>query len=94
MYHYLQMICTGSQKFYQGPHTANKYLQESGRIQDNNAFPTKFIDLLYIKDTLAEKAIREITVFMIPKHKIKYLGVSLTKQAKDLYNKELKLLEK
>jgi hypothetical protein len=42
----------------------------------------------------AEKGIRETTPFMILTNNIKYLGVTLTKQVKDRYDKNLKTLKK
>ena len=38
----------------------------------------------------AEKEIREMTSFTIPPNNIKYLGVTLTKQVKDLYDNHFK----
>jgi len=43
---------------------------------------------------LAEKEIRETTPVIIDLNNIKYLGVILTKQVKDLYNKNFKTLKK
>ena len=40
---------------------------------------------LYTKDKQAEKGIRETTPFTIVTNNIKYPGVTLTKQVKDLY---------
>ena len=48
---------------------------------------------LYTKDKQAEKEIRETTPFIIATNNIKYLGVTLTKQVKDLYNKNFKSLK-
>ena len=42
---------------------------------------------LYTKDKQAEKEIRETTSFTIVTNNIKYLGVTLTKQVKGLYDK-------
>ena len=49
---------------------------------------------LYSKDKQAEKEIRETTPFTIVTNNIKYLGVTLTKQDKDLYDKNFKSLKK
>jgi hypothetical protein len=49
---------------------------------------------LYTKDKQAEKEIRETTPFSIVTNKIKYLGVTLTKEVKDLYDKNFKSLKK
>ena len=49
---------------------------------------------LYKKDKQAEKEIRETTPFIIVTNNIKYLGVTLTKEVKDLYDKNFKSLKK
>jgi hypothetical protein len=54
----------------------------------------KSMVFLYIKDKQAEKEIRETTPFTIITNNIKYLGVTLTKEVKDLYDKNFKSLKK
>jgi hypothetical protein len=54
----------------------------------------KSVAFLYSKDKQAEKEIRERTAFTIVTNNIKYLGVALTKQVKDLYDKNFKSLKK
>jgi hypothetical protein len=54
----------------------------------------KSVALQYSKDKQAEKEIREMTPFKIITNNIKYLGVPLTKQVKDLYDKNFKSLKK
>ena len=54
----------------------------------------KSVFFLYTKDKQAEKGIRETTLFTIVTNNIKYLGVTLTKQVKDLYDKNFKSLKK
>jgi hypothetical protein len=54
----------------------------------------KSVAFLYTKDKQAEKEIRETTPFTIVPNYIKYLGVILTKQVKDLYDKNFKSLKK
>jgi hypothetical protein len=49
---------------------------------------------LYTKDKQAEKEIRETTPFTIVTNNIKYLGVTLTKEVKNLYDKNFKSLKK
>ena len=49
---------------------------------------------LYTKNKQAEKEIRETTPFSIVTNSIKYLGVTLTKEVKDLYDKNIKSLKK
>ena len=50
--------------------------------------------LLYSGDKGAEKEIRETPPFTITTNNIKYLGIMLTKQVKDLYNKNFVALKK
>jgi hypothetical protein len=49
------------------------------------------VAFLYTKDKQAEK---EIIPFSIVTNNIKYLGVALTKEVKDLYHKNFKSLKK
>ena len=53
----------------------------------------KSVAFLYSKDKQAEKEIRETTPFTIVTNNIKYLGVTLTKQVKDIYDKNFKSLK-
>ena len=55
---------------------------------------SKSVAFLYSKDKQAEKEIREMTPFTIATNSIKYLGVTLTKQVKDPYDKNFKTLKK
>jgi hypothetical protein len=52
------------------------------------------VSFLYKKDKQAEKKIRETAPFTIVTNNIKYLGVILTKEVKDLYDKNFKSLKK
>jgi hypothetical protein len=54
----------------------------------------KSMAFLYTKDKQADKEIRETTPFSIVTNNIKYRGVTLTKEVKDLYDKNLKSLKK
>ena len=49
---------------------------------------------LYIKDKQPEKEIRETIPFIIVTNNIKYRSVTLTKEVKDLYDKNFKSLKK
>jgi hypothetical protein len=49
----------------------------------------KSVAFLYTEGKQAQKEIREITLFTIITNNIKYLGVTLTKQVKDLYDENL-----
>jgi hypothetical protein len=52
------------------------------------------VAFLYTKDKQAEKEIGEATPFIIVTNNIKCLGVTLTKEGKDLYDKNFKSLKK
>ena len=52
------------------------------------------VAFLYRKDKQAEQEIRETTPFSIVTNNIKYLGMTLTKEVKDLYDKNFKSLKK
>jgi hypothetical protein len=54
----------------------------------------KSVAVLYTKDKQAEKEIRRMTPFIIVTNNITYLGVTLTKEVKDLYDKYFKSLKK
>jgi hypothetical protein len=54
----------------------------------------KSMTFLYTKDKQAEKNIWQTTPFTIVTNNIKYLGVTLTKEVKDLYDKNFKSLKK
>jgi hypothetical protein len=54
----------------------------------------KSVAFLYTKDKQSEKEIRETTPFKIVTNNEKYLGVTLTEQVKDLYDKNFKSLKK
>jgi hypothetical protein len=63
-------------------------------VTRNKIDSNKSVAFLYSKDKQAEKEIREMTPFTIVTNNIKYLGVTLTKQGKDLYDKNFKSLKK
>jgi hypothetical protein len=54
----------------------------------------KSVAFLYTKDKQAEKELRETTPFIIVTNNIKYLGVTLSKEVKYLYDKNFKSLKK
>ena len=54
----------------------------------------KLVALLYTDNKWAEKEIRKISPFTIATNNIKYLGVNLAKQVKDLCDKNFKSLKK
>jgi hypothetical protein len=54
----------------------------------------KSMAFLYTKDKQTEKEIKETTTFSIVTNNIKYLGLTLIKEVKDLYEKNFKSLKK
>ena len=63
-------------------------------VAGNKTDSSKSVDFLYTKDKQVEVEIRETTPFKILTNNIKYLGVTLTKEEKDLYDKNFKSLKK
>jgi hypothetical protein len=57
-------------------------------------YSNKSVAFLYTKDKQAEKEIRETTSFTIVTNNIKYLGMTLTKKVKNLYDRNFKSLKK
>ena len=80
------------QKFHQRSSKADKQLKQTGWIE--NWFLKKSVAFLYSKDEQAEKEIREMTHFTGVTNNITFLGVTLTNQVKDIYDKNFKSLKK
>jgi hypothetical protein len=59
-----------------------------------NINSNKLMAFLYTKNKQAEKEMREPTPFSIVTNTIKYLDMTLTKEVKDLYDKNFKSLKK
>jgi hypothetical protein len=64
------------------------------KVAGYKIYSNKSVPSLYRKDKQAEKEIRETTPFKIVTNNIKYLGVTLAKEVKDLYDKNFKSLKK
>jgi hypothetical protein len=77
-------------KFYQRTSRADNFSKMVGYKVDTN----KSVAFLYTSDKWAEKENRETTPFQVDTNNIKYLGVTLPKQVKDLYDKNFKSLKK
>ena len=68
----------------------NSFSEVSGyKINSNRS-----VTFLYPKDKQAEKEIRKTTPVTLVTNNIKYLGVTLTKEVEDLYDKIFKSLMK
>jgi hypothetical protein len=68
----------------------NNFIKVAGYKISSN----KSVAFLYSNDKQAEKEIRETTAVATVKNIITYLGVTLTKQVEDLYDKNFKSLKK
>ena len=68
----------------------NTFIEIAGYKINSN----KSVAFLYKMDKQDEKVIRETIPFTIVTNNIKYLGVTLTKEVKDLYGKNFKSLMK
>ena len=94
MFCYLQVI----QWYISVPkNTTRKLLQLVNTFNDVAGYKInskKSVALLYTKDGEAEREIRKTSPFMIATNNIKYLGVTLTKEVKDLFDKNFKSLKK
>jgi hypothetical protein len=69
-------------------------IKSLGEVAGYKINSNKSMAFLYTKDKQVEKEIRETTSFSIVTNNIKYLGVTLTKEVKDLYDKNFKSLKK
>jgi hypothetical protein len=72
------------------PQLINNFSKVAGYKNNSN----QTVAFLYIKDKQTEKEIREKTPFTIAPNSVKYLGVTLIKQVKDLYDNNFKSLKK
>jgi hypothetical protein len=68
-------------------HTSQHCTRESFQLINNFINLNKSVALLYTNHKWTDKEIREARPYTIATNNIKYLGVILTKQAKDLYDK-------
>jgi len=91
-YHYLQMIYLSDLKncTREPLNLKNNFSKVTGYKINSN----KSVVLLYSKNKQAEKESREMTPFRVVTNNIKYLVVTLTKQAKCLSDKNFKSLKK
>jgi hypothetical protein len=83
-------ICNSTNSTRKLLNLINSFSAVSGYKINSN----KSMAFLYAKDKQTEKEIRETTPFTIVINNIKYLDVTLTKEAKDLYDKNFKPLKK
>ena len=69
-------------------------INEFGKVAGYKINTQKSIALLYPNNKLSERQIKKTIPFKIPSKRIKYLGINLTKEVKDLYLETCKTLTK
>ena len=71
-----------------------KWINSFSAVAGYKLTSNKSVTFLYTEDKQDEKEIRETTPLTIVTNNIKYLGVTITKEVKDLYDKNFKSLKK
>ena len=79
-------ICRKSYRCYR---QLLEFTSESGKV-----YTQKTLACLYINNEISEREIKEAISFTITSKRMKYLGINLPKEAKDLYSKNYKMLMK
>ena len=67
-------------------------INEFGKVAGNKINAQKFLAFLYPNDEKSEREIKETLPFTIATKRIKYLGINLRKETKDLYAENYKTL--
>ena len=71
-----------------------KLISEFGKVAGYKINTQKSLAFLYTNNKRSEREIKETIPFTITSKRIKYLGINLPKEAKDLYSKNYKILMK
>ena len=61
-------------------------VNEFGKVAGYNINAQKYLTFLYTNNEKSEREIKETIPFTVSTKRIKYLGISLPKEAKDLYS--------
>ena len=69
-------------------------INESGKVTGYKINTQKSVAFLYTNNKISEREIKETIPFTMASKRIKYLGINLSKEAKDLYSKNYKMLMK
>ena len=67
-------------------------ISEFSKVAGYKINTQKFVAFLYTTNEPAEREIRKTIPFTIASKRIKYLGINLTKEVKDLYPENYKIL--
>ena len=84
---YLQDTKTSSRKLLD-------LINEFSKIEGYKINTHKSTAFLYVSNETSEREMRKTTPFAIASKKIKFLGISLIKEVKDLYNENYKTMKK
>ena len=69
-------------------------ISEFGKVAGYKIYTQKSLAFLYTNDENSEREIKETLSFTIATQRIKYLGINLPKETKDLYSENYKVLMK
>ena len=69
-------------------------ISEFGKVAGYNINTQKSVAFLYTNNERSDREIQETVPFTIASKRIKYLGINLPKEAKDLYSENYKTLRK
>ena len=76
--------------YVENPNDATRKLLQL--MQDTKLKNTKSVAFIYTNNKLSEREIKETIPFTIPSKRIKYLGINLPKEPRDLYSKNNRTL--
>ena len=69
-------------------------INEFGKVAGYKVNMQKSVSLLYTNNERSEREIKETIPFTITSKRMKYIGINLPKEAKDLYSENYKMLMK
>ena len=69
-------------------------INEFGKVAGYKINAQKSLAFLYTNDEISEREMKETLPFTVPTKRIKYLGINLPKETKDLYAENYKTLMK
>ena len=69
-------------------------INEIGKVPEYKINAEKSLAFLYTNNERSEREIKKTTKFTTETKRIKYLGINLSKEAKDLYSENYKTLNK
>ena len=72
----------------------SEFTSEFGKVAVYKINTEKSLALIYTNNERSEREMKETIPFTITSKRIKYLGINLPKEAKDVYSKNYKTLTK